>query len=239
MPKEDKPLNYLVVIADDEKALADSLSYAFKREGYAVHTAYDGRTALAAIEGLKPDLVILDVAMPYLSGFEVLKQMDISHAMGIMMLTAKTELYDKVQGLELGADDYITKPFELAEVLARASALMRRLEKVGQQPSEVSANRPKPNRLRVDERSRTVILDETELMLTPKEFDLLWLLCQNPERVYTREQLLSEVWTIDYEGGDRTVDIHIRRLRKKLGDEGEKAIQTVHRVGYKWVGQRL
>lgn len=232
-------MNYLVVIADDEKALADSLSYAFKREGYAVHTVYDGRAALAAIEGLKPDLAILDVSMPYLSGFEVLKHMALTHAMGIIMLTARTELYDKVQGLELGADDYITKPFELAEVLARASALMRRLEKAGQPRAEEWENRPKPYRLRVDERSRTVTLDEEELLLTPKEFDLLWLLCQNPERVYTREQLLSAVWTIDYEGGDRTVDIHIRRLRKKLGEEGEKVIQTVHRVGYKWVGPRL
>lgn len=232
-------MSYLVVIADDEKALADSLSYAFKREGYAVHTAYDGRAALSAIEGLKPDLVILDVSMPYLTGFEVLKQMEIDHAMGVMMLTARTELYDKVEGLELGADDYITKPFELAEVLARASALMRRLEKSNIPKAEEVENRPKPSRLRIDERSRTVTLDGVELMLTPKEFDLLWLFGQNPERVFTREQLLSEVWTIDYEGGDRTVDIHIRRLRKKLGEEGEKAIQTVHRVGYKWLGQRL
>ncbi len=221
----------MIVIADDEKTLADSLAYAFKREGYEVKTCYDGREALLAIENFKPDLAILDVTMPYLTGFEVLKNMKIQHAMGIMLLTAKNELTDKVKGLEIGADDYITKPFELLEVLARASALLRRLDKGEREDVQVSGA------LILNHASRTAKYQGKEIELTPKEFELLYTLVKNPDRVFSRDQLLELVWSLDYEGGDRTVDIHVRRLRQKLGEVGEKQLATVHRVGYKWLSQ--
>lgn len=221
----------LIVVADDEKTLADSLTYAFRREGYDVKTCYDGKEALLAIETLKPDLAILDVTMPYLTGFEVLQNMRISHAMGVMLLTAKNELIDKVKGLEIGADDYITKPFELLEVLARASALLRRLDKGDKEEALASG------KLKLSHVSRTATYENREIELTPKEFELLWVLVKNTGRVFSRDQLLEQVWSVDYEGGERTVDIHVRRIRQKLGEAGEKQLATIHRVGYKWLGE--
>lgn len=241
---------YKIVIADDERALADTLTYAFKREGYEVYTAYDGKVALQMLESVSPDIGILDVSMPFLTGFDVLKELGSSHSIGIILLTAKNELIDKVLGLELGADDYITKPFEMREVLARASALIRRIEKLkpreeamaedgtaegkmGGQPMKSSLF--ESNDLKMDYPGRTATRAGVQYDLTPKEFEVLWLLYSNPQRVFTRENLLDHVWSMDYEGGERTVDIHIQRLRKKLGDYADDHLVTVYKVGYKWV----
>lgn len=246
-------MSYKVVIADDEKPLAETLSYAFKREGYEVYTAYDGRAALQLIESIQPELAILDVNMPYLTGFDILKKQETNHTMGIILLTAKTELIDKVLGLEFGADDYITKPFEMREVLARASALIRRISKTQNSQtlsepentalrnqtvtiSNQEQTAAKKHGLYLDYPARMATLGPNVLELTPKEFEVLWLLYTNPQRVFTRENILDQVWDMDYEGGTRTVDIHIQRLRKKLGMYGEEALQTVYKVGYKWVG---
>lgn len=227
-----------IVIADDEKSLADTLSYAFTREGYEVFTAYDGKTALEMIRNLRPKLAILDVTMPYLTGFEVLKQLDGQQDLGVILLTAKNELVDKVLGLEFGADDYITKPFDMREVLARAGALSRRMRKFSENDSfreGVAKLNIGPLSLQIDARMATM---NGEIMdLTPKEFDLLWIFANAPMRAFTREQLLEMVWDMGYEGGTRTVDIHVQRLRKKMGAFGEYAIQTVYKVGYKWVGE--
>jgi two-component system alkaline phosphatase synthesis response regulator PhoP len=239
--KEGFEMTYKIVIADDEKALAETLSYAFKREGYEVYTAFDGREALRLIQSVNPDLAILDVTMPYLTGFEILRQLDPQQKIGLMLLTAKNELVDKVLGLEFGADDYITKPFDMREVLARASSLLRRMNKFGegleQKENQMISNQMKQvGRLKVDYQSRMTYLGTSIIELTPKEFDLLWLFMNNPMRVFSREQLLESIWERDYEGGERTVDIHIQRLRKKLEEVGERHIQTVYKVGYKWVG---
>lgn len=227
-----------VVIADDEKGLADTLSYAFTREGYEVFTAYDGKAALELIRTIHPKLAVLDVTMPYLTGFEVLKQLSGQQDLGVILLTAKNELVDKVLGLEFGADDYITKPFDMREVLARAAALARRMRKFSESESPKEGHGTLtvgPLSLQLEART-AVLLGET-LELTPKEFDLLWIFANAPMRVFTREQLLEMVWDMGYEGGTRTVDIHVQRLRKKMGAFGEYAIQTVYKVGYKWVGE--
>ncbi|MDK9710197.1 response regulator transcription factor [Acidaminobacter sp.] len=220
-----------VLIADDEKQLADSLSYAFRREGYLVLTAYEGKAALEIIMEKKPDLVILDISMPRMTGYEILKEIQGVYDLGVMLLTARNDIVDKVIGLELGADDYITKPFDMREVLARAAALVRRLNK-GQQETLLSWG------VEINERNRTTILKGEVLELTPKEFELLFLLMRHENQVFSREALLDQIWGMDYEGGERTVDLHVQRLRKKLGQIGEAALQTVYRVGYKWAGER-
>lgn len=229
-----------IVIADDERGLADTLSYAFTREGYEVFTAYDGKEALELIRTMHPQLAVLDVTMPFLTGFEVLKQLDGQQNIGVILLTAKNDLVDKVLGLEFGADDYITKPFDMREVLARAAALSRRMRKF----SETDSPRENQNALTVGPLylqldARTAVIGGQALELTPKEFDLLWIFASAPMRVFSREQLLDMVWDMGYEGGTRTVDIHVQRLRKKMGTFGEFAIQTVYKVGYKWVGEHF
>ncbi len=229
-----------IVIADDEKGLADTLSYAFTREGYEVFTAYDGRAALEIIKDIQPKIAILDVTMPYLTGFEVLKQIEPGQKIGVILLTAKNDLVDKVLGLEFGADDYITKPFDMREVLARASALLRRMDKFAEPAApRGSAKCIQTGSLTLQLDARMAVLEGVELELTPKEFDLLWIFAGAPMHVFTREQLLEMIWDLSYEGGTRTVDIHVQRLRKKLGPFGETQIQTVYKVGYKWVGDGL
>lgn len=219
-----------ILIADDEKHLADTLSYAFKREGYEVLTAYDGREAYDLILKEMPEIAILDVSMPHMTGFDILKALKGEYTMGVILLTARNDMIDKILGLEFGADDYITKPFDMREVLARAASLARRLQKASSQ-AVISRG------VQIDEKHRTVYVNQTEIELTPKEFDLLWLLIRNENQVFNRELLLDRIWSMDYDGGIRTVDIHVQRIRKKLGAVGDEALQTVYRVGYKWVGE--
>lgn len=221
-----------ILIADDEKHLADTLTYAFTREGYEVITAYDGRQALELLLEHEPELAVLDVTMPYMTGFDILKEISGKMDIGVILLTARNDIIDKVLGLEFGADDYITKPFDMREVLARAGSLARRMNK-GKAHDSVSSHG-----VTMDEKQRMVLLNGKEVDMTPKEFDLLWLLMNAENQVFSRETLLDKIWTMDYDGGIRTVDIHVQRIRKKLGEAGETALQTVYRVGYKWVGDR-
>ncbi|WP_097027740.1 response regulator transcription factor [Clostridium peptidivorans] len=222
-----------ILVVDDERSIADAIAYAFKREGYSVETAYDGEEALNKIEIFKPHVVILDVMMPKMNGYEVCKKLDDREDLGIVMLTAKNDIVDKVLGLELGADDYIVKPFDIREILARVKSLLRRLNK---NVNDSEADEIKIKDLKIILKQRKVLIKEEELELTPKEFDVLVLLLSNLNRVYTREDLLDLIWGMDYFGGTRTVDIHIQRLRKKLQDPYQDIIQTVYRVGYKAVG---
>lgn len=224
-------MSITMVVADDEKHLADTLSYAFKREGHTVYTAYDGLEALRLIQLHKPQLVLLDVSMPGLSGYEVIKEVQGLPQMGMMLLTARTDIVDKLMGLELGADDYITKPFDMREVVARGNALVRRLIKDEMVISSGS--------LIMKQEARSVMCDNVMIELTPKEFDLLWLLVSHENKVYSREQLIETIWGYDFVGETRTVDLHIQRLRKKCGPLVEEGIQTVHRVGYKWIGASI
>jgi len=221
-----------VLVVDDEVSIASAIAYALRREGYTVETAGDGQEAIDRVETFKPDVMVLDVMMPRLSGYDVCRKLEGRQRPAILLLTVKNDIVDKVLGLELGADDYMTKPFDMREIIARVKALSRR------RVSD-SAGHPSQDQvviqlagITIELFSRRVRLDGNILELTPKEFDLLVLLARNPERVYSREALLEQVWDMDFAGGTRTVDIHVQRLRKKLG-ELQGVIQTVYGIGYK------
>jgi len=218
-----------ILVVDDEQSIAGAIAYAFKREGYSVEIAYDGQEALDKVAWFKPGVMILDVMMPRLNGYDVCRKLENRSGLGIIMLTVKNDIVDKIIGLELGADDYMTKPFDLRELIARAKALFRRLESKAEETAQTAAI----GSLRLNIPNRTAQLADAHLELTPKEFDLLALLASHPERVYTRDELLDLVWSIDYAGGTRTVDIHMQRLRKKMGTPHEQLLQTVYGVGYK------
>jgi DNA-binding response OmpR family regulator len=218
-----------ILVVDDEKSIVRAICYALKQEGYETEQAYDGIEALELYREYKPDLIILDIMMPKLNGYDFCKKI-MGDKVWILMLTAKNELLDKVLGLELGADDYITKPFDMRELLARVKSAIRRM---GKNTSVDSKPSIEIGKLELDYKNRQAILEEKDMNLTVKEFTLLHKLVSNPNRVYTRDELLDEVWGMEYIGGTRTVDTHIQRLRKKLGDKYSKIIQTVHGLGYR------
>lgn len=219
-----------ILVVDDEKSIVQALCYAFKKEGYDVQQAFDGREALKVYEAFKPDMIILDVMMPRLNGYDFCKKM-MGEKVWILMVTAKSDIIDKVLGLELGADDYITKPFDIRELLARVKSGMRRIDK-GMEEMKTNTS-IKRGELELIYENRQAILSNKDIELTSKEFLLLYKLLANPNRVYSRDELLDEVWGIEYIGGTRTVDTHIQRIRRKLGKQYEKLIYTVHGVGYK------
>jgi two-component system, OmpR family, alkaline phosphatase synthesis response regulator PhoP len=222
-----------VLVVDDEISISSAVAYALRREGYTVETAGDGQEALERVESFDPDVMVLDVMMPKLSGYDVCRKLGDRQRPAILLLTVKGDIVDKVLGLELGADDYMTKPFDMREIIARVKALSRRSrmpEAAGQQVPEQHIIRI--SGLTINLLNRTIHAEGKPLELTPKEFDLMALLARNPERVYSREALLEQVWDMDFAGGTRTVDIHVQRLRKKLGNQHE-VIQTVYGIGYK------
>jgi two-component system OmpR family response regulator len=228
---------------DDEQTLRDTLEYNLRREGYAVLSAADGPEAVRLATEERPDLIILDIMLPGMSGFDVVRTVRKHGTMPILMLSAREEEIDKVLGLELGADDYLTKPFSLRELLARVGAMLRRsamLESAGQQqPARAERDTPTvlaAGDLEIDTGRRSVTLAGEPLALKPKEFDLLAFLASNPQHVFSREVLLDRVWGYDYVGGTRTVDVHVRWLRTKLEADpsAPQYIQTVYGVGYKF-----
>lgn len=221
-----------ILVVDDEKSIADAIVYGLRREGYHVEAAYNGEEALKKIKDIRPLVIILDLMMPKLNGFEVLKRIQNTDDHGIVLLTAKNDIVDKILGLELGADDYITKPFDMRELIARVKSLIRRLQKTIQDESQ---NILIEGALKIILDQRKVLVKDEELDLTPKEFDLLALLASHPGRVFTRDELLDKIWGMEYIGGTRTVDIHVRRVRQKLGSY-EDILHTVHGVGYKVLG---
>ena len=223
-----------VLVVDDEAGIVNAIAYAFRREGYLVETASSGQEALEKIASFCPHIMILDVMMPKMGGFEVCRQLDGRKNIGIILLTAKDDIVDKVLGLELGADDYVTKPFDVRELIARAKSIFRRLQKSAE---EEPKQKIEADGLIIIPKQRKVILLDTELEMTPKEFDLLHLLMSHPGRVYSRDELLDIVWGLEYIGGTRTVDIHIQRLRSKLGERYSHIIQTIYGIGYKALGE--
>lgn len=227
-------MNKKILVIDDEKSIADPIVYVLKREGFLVEAAYDGEEALKMFNLFKPDAIILDVMLPGIDGYGILRKLENRGNVGIIMLTAKEDIVNKVLGLELGADDYITKPFDMRELLARIKSLLRRMENKVEKEEQ---NEIILRGLQINLKQRKVVAGENILDLTPKEFDLLALLISKPERVYSREQLLDLIWGMEYVGGTRTVDIHIQRLRKKLGSGFSNILQTVHGVGYKALGE--
>jgi two-component system response regulator VicR len=223
----------LVLVVDDEKPIADILKYNLEREGFRVAVAYDGTEALAATERDAPDLIVLDIMLPGLDGLAVCRRLRTYSRVPILMLTARGEEQDKVRGLELGADDYVTKPFSPREVIARVKALLRRSQGV-LAPSGAPLRSVHYGRLAVYLENREVTRDGRPVDLTIREFELLKYLATRPGQVFTRENLLHDVWGYEFFGDSRVVDVTIRRLREKIEDDpGDPAfIQTKRGVGY-------
>lgn len=221
-----------VLVVDDEKFIVKGIRFSLEQEGMEVDCAYDGEEALEAIKNNEYDVVLLDVMIPKMSGFEVCQNVREFSEVPIIMLTAKGDDMDKILGLEYGADDYITKPFNILEVKARIKAIMRRNKRTGN--NVISSKVVTFGDLKVDFDGRRVFVRNHEENLTAKEFDLLELLINNPGKVYSRDSLLNTVWGYDYYGDVRTVDVHVRRLREKIEDEPSNPdyIHTKWGVGY-------
>jgi DNA-binding response OmpR family regulator len=225
-----------ILVVEDESAMNDLIRAELEAEGHVVRQAHDGPAALRLVREQVPQLVILDWMLPGLDGLSVCRQLRQDYLMPIIMLTARSEEVDRVLGLEVGADDYLVKPFGVRELLARARAALRRVELEARraQPAGAAEEALVFGPLRVEPASHRATLNGTELALTPKEFELLHLFAANPGRAFNREFLIERVWGGEYDGFDRAVDNHIRRLRQKLGDFGEK-IATVWGVGYRFI----
>ena len=223
-----------ILIVDDEKLIVKGLKFTLEQDSMEVDVAYDGREALEKARNNQYDMILLDVMLPELNGFEVCQQIRDFSDVPIIMLTAKGDDMDKILGLEYGADDYITKPFNILEVKARIKAIMRRVNSRRQKAAEPAANVLVSGDMRIDMDSRRVFIENKEVNLTAKEFDLLELLIMNPNKVYNREKLLNLVWGYDYPGDVRTVDVHVRRLREKIekNPSEPKYIHTKWGVGY-------
>jgi DNA-binding response OmpR family regulator len=226
-----------ILIVEDDRNLLDTLKYNLRKEGYEVVTAVDGAEALDICRKEKPDLIILDIMLPKISGFEVCRIVRKEMIVPILMLTAKAEETDKIVGLEIGADDYMTKPFSLRELLARVRAMLRRAKMVETQPGPEEALL-KVGGIELDIARHLASKGAATLELTPKEFDLLAFLARNKGFVFSRDQLLEKVWGYDFAGDTRTVDVHIRWLREKIEDTPNepKILVTVRGVGYKLEG---
>ena len=221
-----------VVVVEDDINIAELLRLYLEKDGFAVTVTHDGAEGLRTAEEIKPDLVMLDIMLPGMDGWQVCKRLRQTSKVPIIMLTAKGETEDKVQGLEMGADDYIVKPFEVKELLARIHAVLRRTgEDAPQQGKKLTFDK-----LIINLDSYELIVDGKKVDTPPKEMELLYHLAATPNRVYTRNQLLDEVWGFDYFGDSRTVDVHIKRLREKLeGVSDQWELKTVWGVGYKFM----
>lgn len=217
-----------VLIVDDEPAIVDLIKINLELEGFDTCVCYTGQQAIKAAPIYGPDLIILDIMLPDISGFEVCKSLQ-KLSIPIIMLTAKNDIKDKLYGLELGADDYITKPFDSRELTARIKTVLRRIDKFSAKEDTNIQLGP----ILINTVERQVYIDGEEIILTPKEYDLLLVLCENPRKVFSRENLLELVWKFEYIGDSRTVDMHIQRLRKKLG-KYSFFIKTVFGIGYKF-----
>ena len=225
-----------VLVVDDEKLIVKGIRFSLLQDSLEVDCAYDGEEALNMAKENEYDLILLDVMLPKMDGFEVCQQIREFSDVPIIMLTAKGDDMDKILGLDYGADDYITKPFNILEVKARIKAIMRRGRKKDQK--EAPSNVIEKNGMKIDRESRRVFIEGQEVNLTAKEFDVLELLAMNQDKVYSREQLLNLVWGVEYPGDARTVDVHIRRLREKIEQtpSNPKYVYTKWGVGYYFKG---
>ncbi len=222
-----------ILVVDDEKPISDIVKFNLDKEGYDVVTAYDGEEALEKVESEEPDLILLDLMLPNIDGLEVARQVRAKHNIPIIMVTAKDSELDKVVGLELGADDYVTKPFSNRELVARVKANLRRQDQFQQSNEEVK-NNIKIGPLVINSDSYSVTRDGAQLDLTHREFELLHYLAQHTDQVMTREHLLQTVWGYDYFGDVRTVDVTVRRLREKIEEtpSNPQILVTRRGVGY-------
>ena len=221
-----------ILIVDDEKHIAELISLYLTKEGFETREVYDGRKAMDEFYSFKPELVLLDLMLPGVDGYQICTTIRKNSDVPIIMLTARSDTFDKVLGLEMGADDYIVKPFEPKEMVARVKAVLRRYEKSETKEDDKTVSF---DNLKISLNDYTVIYHGESLSFPPKEMELLYFLAENKNQVFTREQLLDKIWGYEYVGDSRTVDVHIKRIREKLnkGDESW-SIKTVHGVGYKF-----
>lgn len=220
-----------ILVIEDEISINDILTSALRAEGYSVRSAFTGNEARNIFKLFQPDITLLDINLPDESGFDLCKYISQEYFIPIIILTARTDIFDKVLGLELGADDYITKPFHIKEVVTRIKIALRRIEKynIEKEPILISLN----ENIKINYSSRAVYKDNAIVKLKPKEYDLLEFLSKNKNQVFSRTVLLNQVWGLDYEGDERTVDVHVRRLRGKLDNVNNKSIiDTVFSIGY-------
>ena len=221
-----------VLVIEDDRNIAELLQMYLEKEGYNVTLAFDGGQGMSKFRSIQPDLVLLDVMMPVMDGWNVCRSIRSESDTPVIMLTAKSETSDKVTGLKSGADDYITKPFEMREVLARIEAVLRRSDRSAPEPK---LRRLVFDRLVIDQEAFALFVDGKRFDMPPREMNLLYFLASNPNRVYTRNQLLDEIWGFDYFGDSRTVDVHIKRLREKMDGVSDRwGLKTIWGVGYKF-----
>jgi DNA-binding response OmpR family regulator len=223
-----------VLVVDDEEAIAEAVRARLESEGYEVLVAHDGPEAIRLCEERRPDLVVLDLMLPGMDGLEVCEAIQRERWVPVLMLTARTEEADKVAGFAVGADDYLTKPFSLRELAVRVRAILRRVERISALAGTTPTEPIERGGLSIDPARRRVLVDGTEVNLTPLEFDILLTLARDPGVVFTRDQLMERVWGYRDFAGGRVVDSHVARLRRKLGDDSAdpRFIRTVHGVGY-------
>ena len=222
--------NNSILMIDDDKNICRLVSIYLQNEGFDVTTYNSGNAGLEAFRIVNPALVLLDIMLPGMDGWQICREIRKTHEIPIIMLTAKGEVFDKVLGLELGADDYIVKPFDPKELVARVKAVIRRIGKSVPENELITYDN-----LKVDFSNYSVICNNVEIDMPPKEIELLFFLASHPNKVFTREQLLEQVWGFDYFGDSRTVDVHIKRIREKVSvDNASWQIKTVWGVGYKF-----
>ena len=225
-----------ILIVDDDENIAELISLYLTKECFDTMTASDGEAALTAVKTYMPDLILLDIMLPGIDGYEVLRELRKSSSLPVIMLSAKGETFDKVLGLELGADDYIMKPFDSKEMVARVKAVLRRF--THEKTTSAAGELPKecvtlPN-LVINQTDYSVTYNNQKIEMPPKELELLYFIASHPNQVFTREQLLDHIWSYDYIGDTRTVDVHIKRLREKFKDHPDWDIKTVWGIGYKF-----
>lgn len=223
-----------ILVVDDDKNICELLKLYLENDGYTVYVANDGLKAVSMFQSKTPELILLDIMLPKMDGWQVCREIRKTSNIPIIMLTAKGETFDKVLGLELGADDYVTKPFDAKEVMARVKAVLRRTNGMGA-AEETNKKIVIYDNLEINIMNYELKVKDEVIDTPPKELELIYHFASNPNRVYTRDQLLDEVWGFDYYGDSRTVDVHVKRLREKLEGVSDKwALKTVWGVGYKF-----
>ena len=224
-----------ILIVDDDENIAELISLYLTKECFETKVVYNGESALTEFKSFSPDLILLDIMLPEIDGYDVCREIRKESKIPIIMLSAKGEVFDKVLGLELGADDYIIKPFDSKEMVARVKAVLRRYKDDSDSPASASApTTVEYPDLIINQSDYTVTYKGQIVEMPPKEFELLFFLASSPNQVFTREQLLNNIWGYEYAGDTRTVDVHIKRLRDKLNDNDFWALSTVWGIGYKF-----
>ncbi len=223
-----------ILIVDDDANIAELIALYLEKECFETRIVGDGESAVPAVRSFMPDLVLLDIMLPGMDGYQVCREIRSKDSVPVIMLSAKGEVFDKVLGLELGADDYMEKPFDSKELVARVKAVLRRYQTVPEKKNEEVERRVAYPGLEINMTNYAVLRDGVQIDMPPKEMELLYFLASSPNHVFSREQLLDQIWGYEYAGDTRTVDVHIKRLREKLGDHEGWRLATIWGVGYKF-----